>query len=67
MNELSFSITILKIVIYKYIFKNLKMCKNVRSYHSNQVAWQRSANKGASFIRISDILTFLNSPLIMYT
>jgi len=29
---------------------NLRMRKNVRSYHSNLVAWQRSANKDADIL-----------------
>jgi len=37
-------------------FKNVRKSKDVRRYHSNQVAWQRSANKDASFFRTSDIL-----------
>jgi len=40
-----------------YKFKNVRMRKNIRSYHSNQVAWQSSANKDGSFIRTSDIIT----------
>jgi len=39
-------------------FKNVRMRKNVRIYHSHQVAWQRSANKDANFFRTSDIFTY---------
>jgi len=37
-------------------FKNVRKLKNLQSYDSNQVAWQRSANKDACFFRTSDIL-----------
>jgi len=42
------------IIIGFTLFKNVRKSKNVRSYHSNQVAWQRSANKDGSFFQISD-------------
>jgi len=38
----------------------VRKSKNARRYHSNQVAWERSANKDASLFRTSDILKLSN-------
>jgi len=37
-------------------FRNVRKSKNLRSYHSNQVSWECSVNKDASFIQTSGIL-----------